>query len=118
MRAFLDSRVPPSLGDYCINRRDSHMRNPGHPSLGWVEALMDKRTPSIKNQGVVVAWCEGIMLLGLNCAEKDRFLRPPFSQILPYNYSQHEPLRLTTISANGVHGTSSNPTIFRNPYSN
>ncbi|XGW29352.1 hypothetical protein V3C99_008848 [Haemonchus contortus] len=82
MRAFLDSRVPPSLGDYCINRRDSHMRNPGHPSLEWIEALMDKRTPSIKNQGAIVAWCEGIMLLGLNCAEKDRFLRPSFSQIV------------------------------------
>ncbi|KAK6044618.1 hypothetical protein COOONC_17880 [Cooperia oncophora] len=46
------------------------------------KALMDKRTPCVHNQAAVVAWCDGVMFLGLKCADKDRHLRPPFPQIL------------------------------------
>ncbi|KAK6022983.1 kinase domain protein, partial [Ostertagia ostertagi] len=82
MRAFMDSRVPPSLAEYCISARDARKCTPERSSLAWVEALMDKRTPCVRNQGVVVAWCDGVMYLGLKCADKDRHLRPSFPQIV------------------------------------
>ncbi|KAK6037154.1 hypothetical protein COOONC_25341 [Cooperia oncophora] len=82
MRAFMDSRVPPNLADYCISSRDAQKCGSGRSSLAWIKALMDKRTPCVHNQAAVVAWCDGVMFLGLKCADKDRHLRPPFPQIL------------------------------------
>lgn len=82
MRAFMDSRVPPSLVDYCIASRDARKSGSKEPLLEWVEALMDKRTPLVTEQGVVVAWCAGLIRLALQCAAKDRHLRPSFPDIV------------------------------------
>ncbi|KAE9415912.1 hypothetical protein Angca_006145 [Angiostrongylus cantonensis] len=79
MRAFMDSRSPPSLADYCfsvVNRQKSTSVE----SSVW--ELMDNRTPSIDNQDGAMSWCKGIIYLGLQCANKDRLHRPSFPEIL------------------------------------
>ncbi|WKY06887.1 hypothetical protein Q1695_006790 [Nippostrongylus brasiliensis] len=80
MRAFMDSRVPPNLLDYCVANRDS--RKGASNRTEWIESLMDKRTPSVEEQEVVVAWCSGTIQLGLLCSSKDRHQRPSFPDIV------------------------------------
>ncbi|KAK5971320.1 hypothetical protein GCK32_000707 [Trichostrongylus colubriformis] len=55
MRAFMDSRVPPNLADYCIISRDAQNSASERSSLAWVETLMDKRTPCLKKQGSFIS---------------------------------------------------------------
>ncbi|VDL77103.1 unnamed protein product [Nippostrongylus brasiliensis] len=53
MRAFMDSRVPPNLLDYCVANRDS--RKGASNRTEWIESLMDKRTPSVEKQGLFLS---------------------------------------------------------------
>ncbi|VDM66202.1 unnamed protein product [Strongylus vulgaris] len=93
MRAYMDSRSPPSLAEYCAITKSSYKGS------DWVGLLMDKRTPALENKGTSVAflfftdilfffldaltwWFDGLIRLGLQCVEKDRLARPPFPEIV------------------------------------
>ncbi|KAJ1359570.1 hypothetical protein KIN20_018336 [Parelaphostrongylus tenuis] len=80
MRPFVDSRSPPSLADYCFSI--VNCKNTLKESSAWIDILMDNRTPSVDNQDGIMSWCKGIVYLGLQCANKDRLLRPSFPEIL------------------------------------
>ncbi|KIH65842.1 hypothetical protein ANCDUO_03836 [Ancylostoma duodenale] len=47
LRAYMDSRSPPGLAEYCMNTKNSRKDD-------WIEALMDRRTPRVSNEGTVV----------------------------------------------------------------
>ncbi|KAK6746855.1 hypothetical protein RB195_000230 [Necator americanus] len=76
LRAYMDSRSPPGLAEYCIYTKNSSRNNE------WIETLMDKRTPSTSSQDSVACWFSGVIRLGLQCVEKDRLARPAFPEIV------------------------------------
>ncbi|VDM60166.1 unnamed protein product [Angiostrongylus costaricensis] len=77
MRAFTDSRSPPSLADYCfsvVNRQKSTSVE----SSVW-EVLMDNRTPSVDNQGCLFAdilcfWKSAIFQMALCHGVKESYV--------------------------------------------
>ncbi|EPB69716.1 kinase domain protein [Ancylostoma ceylanicum] len=43
LRAYMDSRSPPGLAEYCVCTKSSRKGD-------WIEALMDRRTPHVSNE--------------------------------------------------------------------
>ncbi|KAL6738550.1 hypothetical protein Aduo_012090 [Ancylostoma duodenale] len=75
LRAYMDSRSPPGLAEYCMNTKNSRKDD-------WIEALMDRRTPRVSNEAALASWFDAVVCLGLHCVEKDRMARPSFPEIV------------------------------------
>ncbi|PAV63624.1 hypothetical protein WR25_20875 [Diploscapter pachys] len=75
-RAYVDSRAPHSLVDYCISMLEKNREKP------IAEILGDKKTPPTGDKESDTALIERLVQLGLLCSKKEKMLRPRFNGII------------------------------------
>ncbi|PAV66463.1 hypothetical protein WR25_22501 [Diploscapter pachys] len=75
-RAYVDSRAPHSLVDYCISMLEKNREKP------IAEVLGDKKTPPTGDKESDAALIERLVQLGLLCSKKEKMLRPRFNGII------------------------------------